>query len=154
MSVYEFVNLSPDKAKATVKSPKRKSNDDGQRLVEERRDSVKKGSVASSGRNEAPKKAKRPSTSSPHQPKQEHQQQAPSTANEHDSNFYNLFYDSIQRFKSINEEEEMEKYKIEEWKLVAAYFDKIFFWIFLIFTLVFSFVCLVVAPTYQYFKTY
>lgn len=68
--------------------------------------------------------------------------------------FYSLFQDSIRSLKKTNDKEKIEKRKIEEWKLVASFFDKLFFWIFFIFTLIFSLVCLVVVPIYQYVKNY
>lgn len=65
---------------------------------------------------------------------------------------YEIMYNSINKLNKYNHVEETEKNIIEEWKQVAASLDKLLFWIFLIITILFSFLSLVFVPWYQNYQ--
>lgn len=66
---------------------------------------------------------------------------------------YNMLYNSINKINRHNNLEEIEKRIVQEWRIVAAFVDKILFWIFFLFTFIFTVACLIVVPMlYSYDK--
>ncbi|CAF0719259.1 unnamed protein product [Brachionus calyciflorus] len=77
-------------------------------------------------------------------------------SNRHKENccLYDIIMGSMKNISHQKEIEDHDKMILDEWKQVAASVDKILFWIFLIFTSIFSLICLVIVPTYQNNKLY
>lgn len=67
---------------------------------------------------------------------------------------YEILFSSNNRLslKKYNHLSEFERNNLEDWKLVASCLDKLLFWIFLIITVIFTIICLVLVPSYQNYK--